>query len=888
MSLFQSWRDAYLDLEDECPWPGPRPLTASDLATHALYGRADHIADFVTSVLDHSLVVLHGDSGVGKSSLLNVGLLASLRRRGYTLRICNDWSHIDRDTALSAEEFIRAKLAAAGTGDDLVDPTGDLIDDLSRRFGDRVVIVFDQFEEMIRYEREMFDALVSWVLDANARSRIRIVLSLRSEYLHELRELDARAKPFSMGMFDLPPVTDLDAIGRLIGLRSPFDDDDPDSVPPIDPLAEQELVKAWSDLGESNPERGLLMLQATLYVLHDLSRIAGRDVVNLDDVRTLRQMERTAVGGRPLGLFETGLDESVQVKLRRCKEACDDQAVAGLLDAGMVAGVHGLIRRGVRSLTSGGYKLVREQWDLVSDMLRRELEVLKAGAQDQVLDQFSEQVFRALSRRVEVGPDDKDFLEVTRGRLLEDLAQEDSDGGDPGPAAGAREEAQREDLTSGLMMGRAEGEVMVEEVRRAVFALEWLNVSSITRTIPLGGLARVSLIHDGFGQALERWASAERADADAVLSRFVATTGGFLHWKTLGLLNGKPTEPRLHVNLRWRHCEVRIDVEHAVFVNCDFRNSRFVDCSFNGVVFLNCLMDNVVFDNCTITGTVRMPTEADNAEARNRSTSSAGLPSFLVPGSAGVATVLARYQELPDATDTTFSKTSGLPALPEKIGPSELANVVAWEAETGGLAMYGGRLSSMMVKSCHFTTSVQADRRAADDGMPESAWTPAFAIRHVAGSSLDLVEQTEGDFLIFDSTIRGFSISPPLPDEEQTETEQTETEQTKPRIRLAIRESAVVDTWFSPRLRGHADLRGNSVWQLLNASSNGDFQVHLRDCGWSGVVNATSIDTPPWEGYDALAITDLSRLESVSREMIYRSDPARHELEARRRREGGA
>jgi ABC-type sulfate/molybdate transport systems ATPase subunit len=54
---------------DQCPWPGPRPLVHPEEA-YSLIGRERDARDFLSSVKQHRLVVLAGESGVGKSSLL--------------------------------------------------------------------------------------------------------------------------------------------------------------------------------------------------------------------------------------------------------------------------------------------------------------------------------------------------------------------------------------------------------------------------------------------------------------------------------------------------------------------------------------------------------------------------------------------------------------------------------------------------------------------------------------------------------------------------------------------------------------------------------------------------------------------------------------------------
>ena len=84
MNLLQSWRTAYQDIEKECPWPGPRPLSIDkDLEnTWRFVGRLGEIRQFLQAVDEHSLIILHGATGTGKSSLLDMGLTTILRQSG--------------------------------------------------------------------------------------------------------------------------------------------------------------------------------------------------------------------------------------------------------------------------------------------------------------------------------------------------------------------------------------------------------------------------------------------------------------------------------------------------------------------------------------------------------------------------------------------------------------------------------------------------------------------------------------------------------------------------------------------------------------------------------------------------------------------------------------
>lgn len=860
MSLSKTWVKNFQELDKLCPWPGPRPFTSEDEEEqrYALVARADEVDDFLDDLLEHPLMVLHGESGVGKSSLLNVGLLAELRDRDYAMLVCSQWAD-DFDGDVDA--LLHAKLVAElGATPPVGEP---LVPWLDAQFGDRTVVVFDQFEEMIRYEPELFRSISDWVVNANGTSGIRIVLSLRSEYVHELNPISSRAKPFSMSQFRLPAFTRRDQIEAVIRAT---DEAEPARAV-IDSKAASTLANAWEIVPEFRAERGLLFMQAVLYRLHDLAR---RDDSTSDQVRVeldhLSTLMRDDAGidiegevekhqwnaDEAAALFAAGLRGAVQAKLDLCGDAAD--ALGDALPPGMVDGVRGYIRRAVRSLSSGGYKLVREQWDLTAEVLRRELHLLSTRVDD--LDARAQAILRELST-------DPAFLE--------------RESSTPIPAGDLPEPwvVDPLEVTSGLLLGSDPLLALDEELRRVVFALLWLETSAITRTSSVRGNARTTLIHDGFGPALEQWSDTPAAAALSVLSRNLRTEGEVLDWRALAVLNGKGDAKAHHVNLRWLNCEVRLDVEHAVFVNCDFRGTRFSDSTFRGAVFLNCLMDNVSFEECTFIGSVPDPTAVDKTSARKREEAEQRerklnpkhrhqLPSFRVEGMPRVAAELGRLWGAPEGHEALVSVTSGIPAIPYR----RVSNEVAWESQSGGASMVGGRLSSMLVRKCKFK----------EEGV--------FAIRHTAGSSLDIVEQTHGRFIIFDSSVRGLSVSPPIGVEPGANES----------IAIKVAESALVDTWFSAGLNGSVTVTGCGVWQLFNASDSVAptagptepkspvLEVRIVDCGFFGLINVTSADGTPQEGLDQVLATPeaLGRVRDKSEPMIYRSTPARYELELRK------
>lgn len=83
------------DLKIKNPWLGLEAYKEGEV----LYGRDDDIRDLSQSVLNDTDTLLYGKSGIGKSSILNAGIIPAARRHGF-LSVLVRFSHKERQTYL--------------------------------------------------------------------------------------------------------------------------------------------------------------------------------------------------------------------------------------------------------------------------------------------------------------------------------------------------------------------------------------------------------------------------------------------------------------------------------------------------------------------------------------------------------------------------------------------------------------------------------------------------------------------------------------------------------------------------------------------------------------------------------------------------------------------
>ncbi|MEH2467079.1 nSTAND1 domain-containing NTPase [Nostoc sp.] len=146
---------------------------------------------------EHKLTVIHGQSGVGKSSILQGGLIPALQQQAIgerdalpiLLRVYTDWVRmLGRSLAKVFEEVRGIPLSVN------LDSSTAILEQL-RINADRnllTVLMFDQFEEFFfvypdQHQRRVFYEFLQVCLDIPF---VKVILSLREDYLHYLLELD--------------------------------------------------------------------------------------------------------------------------------------------------------------------------------------------------------------------------------------------------------------------------------------------------------------------------------------------------------------------------------------------------------------------------------------------------------------------------------------------------------------------------------------------------------------------------------------------------------------------------------------------------------------------------------------------------------------------------
>jgi hypothetical protein len=210
------------------PYPGLRPF---ELHEHRIFfGREEMIDTVIDGLARNNLVVVHGASGSGKSSLVRAGVLPLLDiQQGRRRR----WLTAIQRPAGGPLRNLASALA------DLLDPPSDpiqaidpasawhrrlalgrtVLDDIEASLNAReasLCVLIDQFEELFRYAREksrqeaelLTELLCVLTGKDNPAPHLFVILTMRSDYLGECARFEGFAETVNSCQYLVPRLND--------------------------------------------------------------------------------------------------------------------------------------------------------------------------------------------------------------------------------------------------------------------------------------------------------------------------------------------------------------------------------------------------------------------------------------------------------------------------------------------------------------------------------------------------------------------------------------------------------------------------------------------------------------------------------------------------------
>jgi hypothetical protein len=582
-----------------CPFLGPRPYAEAD--AEVFFGRGIETREMLSLVfdLDWGMTVLTAESGAGKTSLLQAGVVPALRsmragkgprRPGPVLYVSSGGLRQHRHTAsfiagkiqneiATLEQRVRERPESIKGVDALkVDlerlrevklyadpqdgfdpgslPERDWVLGYLRGLcdavdGGQIILILDQFEELLgsgasAFSRSHGEAVLQLIgLVMVAEPRIHFVLSLREEYFGRLRPLDNFAPALAARTRHLAPLT-------VAGFAQAVD-----ALPgkPIQPDAISRVLE-WVE-GTNGSERpsdrsapvDALVAQA---ILEDVYIDRTRRYPAEHGPIALKDLDDYASTVKPEARQDAGLDGSLAYPyadvamyhyitraLHNPGDGCKHDGAPDALLLRMAA------RMGATLSSPRGFKRHVVDVQLVLDAMREDLRTPPlAGVHEHLKSRLPQ---------------------------LRDHGHVDDDSIPPTSELGRR-------LAKADLLARAAFDAIERLESDAGRVLKSHDRDS-------SGNRVLALVHDGFGPAFDRWGEQFRNRIDDALASVVGCYGLPIQKNARFPLPSRD-------GLNWVACF--LDSIH-------FENVRFTQCDFSGSMFLNCTFKTVTFDHCTLT-----------------------------------------------------------------------------------------------------------------------------------------------------------------------------------------------------------------------------------------------------------------------------------------------
>ncbi len=211
---FQPWR-----LFDRRPYTGLRSFQEDDAPL--FFGRSREIAAFVSRIHDWPLSAIVGPSGVGKSSFVRAGVVPALRSFGVEWQVLV--TRPGRQPLLALANQLAPLVGGVAVGGDASaqqqnlgirlahEPgyLGTVLRAAYRETRQKFVIFVDQFEELYTLcpdpaQRRTFAQCLAGAAD-DATSPVRVIVSIRSDFLGRVGEDAHFMSEVSKGLFFLGP-----------------------------------------------------------------------------------------------------------------------------------------------------------------------------------------------------------------------------------------------------------------------------------------------------------------------------------------------------------------------------------------------------------------------------------------------------------------------------------------------------------------------------------------------------------------------------------------------------------------------------------------------------------------------------------------------------------
>ncbi len=217
-------------LSADIPYPGLRQFDESD--ADYFFGRGEHILDLQRRVRDKAFTAVVGASGSGKSSLVRAGLIPALRRSTERRWRCLVFRPQSDPYGNLARDLLR-EIGDDGLGEPVAlarltsllqlssEGLGEAITELGLETDERVLIVVDQFEELIRFDQDNVDTSLKFIrmllrTAAQHGAQVSTLITMRLDFLADCARYPGLTEQINDGQYLVPTLNRFQRTAAII------------------------------------------------------------------------------------------------------------------------------------------------------------------------------------------------------------------------------------------------------------------------------------------------------------------------------------------------------------------------------------------------------------------------------------------------------------------------------------------------------------------------------------------------------------------------------------------------------------------------------------------------------------------------------------------------
>jgi hypothetical protein len=205
------------------PFPGLRPFRMDE--NHLFFGRKNQVNDVLEKLFTNRFVCIVGNSGIGKSSFVNCGILPLLQTKENPSE--QAWEIINFRPGsmpgirlmMALEKLSKTYQLPMDQSEKSVEDTMNIVFQIAQKFYEKtakkLLLYIDQFEEIFRFEGDrpdeveekayFIDVLVKAIRDKSLP--IHIIITIRSDFVGDCSKYPAFTKAINDSQFLIPQMT---------------------------------------------------------------------------------------------------------------------------------------------------------------------------------------------------------------------------------------------------------------------------------------------------------------------------------------------------------------------------------------------------------------------------------------------------------------------------------------------------------------------------------------------------------------------------------------------------------------------------------------------------------------------------------------------------------